>query len=100
MLVIAYIAGTVLAIVAARLTVPLLDPIEAIPPDPITVVPVVLVALAAPALLLVALAGGWLTERRARSADLGQVMRLFVLGAGGGGGAGRGPAARGARLET
>ena len=27
-------------------------------------------------LLLVALAGGWLTERRARSADLGQVMRL------------------------
>ena len=76
MLVIAYVAGTVLAIVAARLTVPLLDPIEAIPPDPITVVPVVLVALAAPALLLVALAGGWLTERRARSADLGQVMRL------------------------
>ena len=76
MLVIAYVAGTVLAIAAARLTVPLLDPIEAIPPDPITVVPVVLVALAAPALLLVALAGGWLTERRARSADLGQVMRL------------------------
>ena len=75
-LVIAYVAGTVFAIAAARLTVPLLDPIEAIPPDPITVVPVVLVALAAPALLLVALAGGWLTERRARSADLGQVMRL------------------------
>ena len=76
MLVIAYVAGTVLAIVSAWLTVPLLDPIEAIPPDPITVVPVVLVAIAAPALLLVALAGGWLTERRARSADLGQVMRL------------------------
>jgi putative ABC transport system permease protein len=76
MLVIAYVAGTVLAIVAARLTVPLLDPIESIPPDPITVVPVVLIALVAPALLLVALAGGWLTERRARSADLGQVMRL------------------------
>jgi hypothetical protein len=76
MLVIAYVAGTILAIVAARLTVPLLDPIESIPPDPITVVPVVLVALAAPALLVVALAGGWLTERRARSADLGQVMRL------------------------
>ena len=70
------VAGTVLAIAAARLTVPLLDPIEAIPPDPITVVPVVLLALAAPALLLAALAGGWLTERRARSADLGQVMRL------------------------
>ena len=76
MLVIAYVAGTVLALAAARLTVPLLDPIEAIPPEPITVVPVALVAIAAPALLLVALAGGWLTERRARSADLGQVMRL------------------------
>jgi putative ABC transport system permease protein len=76
MLVIAYMAGTLLAIVAARLTVPLLDPIESIPPDPITVVPVVLVAIVAPALLLAALAGGWLTERRARSADLGQVMRL------------------------
>jgi len=76
MLVIAYMAGTLLAIVAARLTVPLLDPIESIPPDPITVVPVVLVAIGAPALLLAALAGGWLTERRARSADLGQVMRL------------------------
>jgi len=76
MLAIAYVAGAVLAIVAARLTVPLLDPIEAIPPDPITVVPVALVAIAAPVLLLVALAGGWLTERRARSADLGQVMRL------------------------
>ena len=59
-----------------RLTVPLLDPIESIPPDPITVVPVVLVAIVAPALLLAALVGGWLTERRARSADLGQVMRL------------------------
>ena len=76
MLVIAYMAGTLLAIVAARLTIPLLDPIESIPPDPITVVPVVLVAIVAPALLLAALAGGWLTERRARSADLGQVMRL------------------------
>jgi len=39
-------------------------------------VPVVIVAVTAPLLLLVALAGGWLTERRARAADLGQVMRL------------------------
>lgn len=76
MLVVAYVAGGVLAIVAARLTVPLLDPIEAIPPDPIGVVPVTVVAVAAPFLLLVAFAGGWLTERRARGADLGQVMRL------------------------
>jgi hypothetical protein len=37
---------------------------------------VILITLAAPAVLLMALAGGWLTERRARAADLGQVMRL------------------------
>ncbi|HSD49479.1 MAG TPA: ABC transporter permease [Actinomycetota bacterium] len=76
MLVIAYVVGGVLAIVAARLTIPFLDPIEAIPPEPISVVPVLTVGLAAPVLLLVACAGGWLTERRARTADLGQVMRL------------------------
>jgi putative ABC transport system permease protein len=76
MLVVAYVAGGVLALAAARLTIPLLDPIEAIPPQPIGVVPVVVVAVTAPVLLLVAFAGGWLTERRARAADLGQVMRL------------------------
>jgi putative ABC transport system permease protein len=76
MLVIAYVAGAALAITAARLTVPLLDPLETIPPDPIGVAPVITVAIAAPVLLLAALAGGWLVERRARAADLGQVMRL------------------------
>jgi hypothetical protein len=76
MLVVAYLAGGVLALAAARLTIPLLDPIDAIPPEPIGVVPVVVVAVTAPVLLLVAFAGGWLTERRARAADLGQVMRL------------------------
>ena len=76
MLVIAYVAGAVLAITAARLTVPLLDPLETIPPNPIGVVPVVTVAVAAPVLLLAAFVGGWLVERRARAADLGQVMRL------------------------
>jgi hypothetical protein len=75
-LVVAYIAGAVLAVVAARFTVSLLDPIKAIPPDPIGVVPMVVVAATAPALALAAFAGGWLTERRARAADLGQVMRL------------------------
>ena len=55
MLVIAYVVGGVLAIAAARLTIPLLDPIEAIPPEPIGVVPVITVAIAAPVLLLVAI---------------------------------------------
>jgi putative ABC transport system permease protein len=76
MLVVSFAAGSALAIVAARLTIPLLDPIEAVPPEPFSVVPAVVVAITAPVLLLVAFAGGWLTERRARAADLGQVMRL------------------------
>jgi putative ABC transport system permease protein len=75
LLAISYIAGSVLAVVAARLSV-LLDPLEAIPPDPISVVPVFLVLAVAPALVLLAFGGGWLTERHARAADLGQVMRL------------------------
>ena len=76
MLLIAYAAGAILAVTAARLTVPLLDPLETIPPDPIGVVPILTVAIAAPVLLLAAFLGGWLVERRARAADLGQVMRL------------------------
>jgi putative ABC transport system permease protein len=76
MLAVAFVAGAALAIVAANLIVPLLDPLEAIPPSPLTVVPVALIVMTAPLLLLVAFFGGWLTERRARSADLGQVMRL------------------------
>ncbi len=76
MLGLAYAAGAGLAIVSAHLLVPLLDPLETIPPTPLLVVPATLVAIAAPVLLLVAVAGGWLTDRRARAADLGQVMRL------------------------
>ncbi len=76
MLAVAFVTGAALAVVAASLIVPLLDPLEAIPPEPLTVVPAPLIVATVPLLLLVALLGGWLTERRARSADLGQVMRL------------------------
>lgn len=75
-LIVAFVAGAVLALVAAGLMVPLLDPLDAIPPAPLTVVPISLVAWTAPALAIVAVLGGWLTDRRARRADLGQVMRL------------------------
>ena len=76
MLGLAYLAGASLAIVSAHLLVPLLDPLETIPPTPLLIVPATLVAITAPVLLLVAIAGGWMTDRRARAADLGQVMRL------------------------
>lgn len=75
LLALSYLAGSVLAIVAARLT-SMLDPLDAIPPDPITVVPTFLILVVAPALALLAIGAGWFTERRARAADLGQVMRL------------------------
>jgi putative ABC transport system permease protein len=76
MLGLAYVAGASLAVVSAHLLVPLLDPLETIPPAPLLIVPATLVAITAPVLLLVAVGGGWLTDRRARAADLGQVMRL------------------------
>jgi hypothetical protein len=76
MLAVAALVGVTLAIVAVRLVVPLLDPLAAIPPDPIAVLPILAIALLPLGLALVVLGGAWLTERRARSVDLGQVMRL------------------------
>lgn len=76
MLAVAFVAGALLAVIAASLTVPLLDPLGAIPPEPITVVPIGVLVATIPVLLLAAFGGGWLIERRARRADLGQVMRL------------------------
>jgi len=76
MLAVAALVGVGLAVLAVRLVVPLLDPLEAVPPDPVAVVPVVTILVLPIALAVVVLAGAWLTERRARSVDLGQVMRL------------------------
>lgn len=76
MLGVAAVVGVALAIVAARLVVPLLDPLAAVPPDPISVVPMLSVIALPVVLAFVVLAGASLTERRARSVDLGQVMRL------------------------
>ena len=76
MLGVAALVGVGLAVVAIRLVVPLLDPLEVIPPDPIPVLPLLTIVLLPLALALVVLGGAWLTERRARSVDLGQVMRL------------------------
>jgi hypothetical protein len=76
MLGVAALVGVGLAVVAVRLVVPLLDPLEAVPPDPIPVVPLLTIVLLPLVLALVVVGGAWLTERRARSVDLGQVMRL------------------------
>lgn len=76
MLVVAFASASALGLVASRLIVPLLDPLEAVPPPPVTVTPLALLVPLATVLCLGALAGAWLTERRANAADLGQVMRL------------------------
>ena len=76
MLAVAAFVGVGLAIIAARLVVPLLDPLAAVPPDPISVVPLLSVVVLPFVLAVVVLVGARLTERRARSVDLGQVMRL------------------------
>jgi putative ABC transport system permease protein len=73
---VALVAGIAFGLIASRLVVPLLDPLPAIPPDPLYLVPVVAVLIAVPVVAALAAAGSWLTELRARRADLGQVMRV------------------------
>lgn len=68
--------GAVLALAAAHFTVPLLDPIATIPPDPIFVVPGLLFALTAAIVGALAWVGAAVTDRHARGVDLGEVMRV------------------------
>lgn len=76
MLLFAFAVGASLALVAARFTVPLLDPLATIPPDPLLVVP--LAVIVGTGLFATALAwlGAAATNRRARAIDLGEVMRV------------------------
>jgi predicted lysophospholipase L1 biosynthesis ABC-type transport system permease subunit len=68
--------GVTLAIVAANLTVPRLDPITTIPPAPFLVVPIPLMVGAAVVLAAAVWIGAAITNRRARAVDLGEVMRV------------------------
>jgi hypothetical protein len=71
-----YAVGVALAFVAGTFTVPLLDPIPTVPPDPLTVRPLVVSAITAVALGALAWLGAAVTARRARGVDLGEVMRV------------------------
>jgi predicted lysophospholipase L1 biosynthesis ABC-type transport system permease subunit len=76
MLGLAFAIGVTLAIVAASLTVPRIDPIPTIPPSPFLVLPVPLVIGAAVVLAVAVWVGAVVTNRRARAVDLGEVMRV------------------------
>jgi hypothetical protein len=76
MLAIAFAVGAALAIVAARFTVPQLDPLAEIPPGPLLVLPIALVGVSAIAGAALTWVGAAATNRVARGADLAEVMRV------------------------
>ena len=73
---IGFVVGTVVATLAAAVTVPRLDPLGSIPPGPRFLVPWTAIARAAAAVALVAWGGAGIVNRRARTADLAEVMRV------------------------
>jgi putative ABC transport system permease protein len=71
-----FAVGAVLALIAAMYTVPLLDPIPTVPPEPIRVLPIAVTAATAVALGALAWVGASVTAARSRRVDLGEVMRV------------------------
>jgi len=65
-----------LALVAARLIFPEIDPLPGTPPGPLFEIPWALLAGTFGALVLVSLAGGLMANRSAERADFAEVMRL------------------------
>ena len=68
--------GLALALVVSHVTVPKLDPIPTIPPDPILVIPIALIVGTLAAAAAFAWIGAAITNRRARATDLAEVMRV------------------------
>jgi hypothetical protein len=76
MLVFAYALGLVLAVTTSLLLVSHLDPLPSIPPAPLYVSPMWVLAAGLLCVTAASWLGGWISDRRARSVDLGEVMRL------------------------
>jgi putative ABC transport system permease protein len=76
MLCCSYAIGLVLALGAALLILPLLDPLATIPPRPLYVLPLRVMGSAFVGVLAASWIGGWLTNRRASAVRLGEVMRV------------------------
>jgi putative ABC transport system permease protein len=76
MLVFAYALGLGLAVATSLLLVSHLDPLPSIPPGPLFVNPLWVLAAGVLGVVSTSWLGGWISDRRARSVDLGEVMRL------------------------
>lgn len=71
-----FLLGGILAIAAAIIIVGMIDPLAAIPPEPLFFPPLTRFLVSAVVLLGIALAGGAFTNQRARRACLAEVMRV------------------------
>jgi putative ABC transport system permease protein len=71
-----YVVGAFLAITASLLIVPMLDPLGTIPPSPLFVTPSRTIGAALTLVGVAALTGAWVANRRVRSIDLGEAMRV------------------------
>jgi putative ABC transport system permease protein len=76
MLLVAFIVGAFVAMLAAGFAYPQLDPLPSVPPDPILDFPVILVAVVGLVVLLISPIGGWRAQRSADRANVAEVMRL------------------------
>ena len=68
--------GISLALAMAFVLVPPLDPIKAVPPEPLLVPPLPAIVLGIAGLAACSWGAAWLTEARARRAVLGEVLRV------------------------
>ena len=71
-----FVLGGVLATGAALIIVGMIDPLAAIPPEPLFVLPLARLGVAALVLMAIAFAGGAFTNRRASRARISEVMRV------------------------
>ncbi|MGZ8635742.1 MAG: hypothetical protein ACXWX2_02050 [Actinomycetota bacterium] len=76
MLCCSYVMGLALALWAADLLIPLLDPLSSIPPEPLFVVPLWGATLALTGLAFTSWIGSRLAIHRARATHIGEVLRL------------------------
>jgi ABC-type antimicrobial peptide transport system permease subunit len=76
MLLVAFVVGALVAMLAARFAYPQLDPLPSVPPDPILDFPIILVAVVGLVVLFISPIGGWRVQRSADRANVAEVMRL------------------------